>query len=531
MKTQEAKEKAEKGCGSIFRNFQVSYKNRTVPIFILAAACFLLYANSLNNEFISDDIAAILNNPNISQVFYRLNPFNILNSLIYRVAGNNPFPHHLVNVVLHFFNTTLVFFFLRLFFKIEASFLGACLFAAHPIHTEAVTWISGRPYIITSIFILGAFLLYYRATGRGSLTRNRKSNVSDYLLSLVISSYYMFTSLSFYFAFPFFIILFDLTFGSWRRNWKWWLPFIAVTSIKVLLLSRNMIFQRIDFVSREIGQQAGPSNFIFNLAYSFFSHLGLLFWPARLTLYHEPAVISREVLGAEILVLVILAISLPFIFKRSKELFFGLGLFILFLAPTYSPFMVSWLVAERYLYFPSVILSILLAFIYEKKTSKQNGSAPILLGAAVFIICASGVRTVARNEDWKTQERFWRQTALVSNKSPRAHNNMGDVYGREGNLDAAIREFKKAIELRPNYADAYHNLAHIYHDKGNIEEAVKFYREAIFFNPDLFESRLNLGLIYMSRGMLDSARIELKEAARIRPQDENARKALAMAAG
>ena len=133
---------------------------------ILAFLCFLVYANSLNNAFISDDIPSIVKNPFIShpwRVWTDLAAF--LNSLNYLVSGYNPFSYHLTNIIMHALVTILVFLFLNLFFKVEASFLAACLFAVHPIHTEAVTWISGRGYLINALFILGIYLLYQKATG------------------------------------------------------------------------------------------------------------------------------------------------------------------------------------------------------------------------------------------------------------------------------------------------------------------------------------------------------------------------------
>ncbi len=63
---------------------------------------------------------------------------------------------------------------------------------------------------------------------------------------------------------------------------------------------------------------------------------------------------------------------------------------------------------------------------------------------------------------------------------------MGDVYYQEGNIDSAIREFKKAIEIRPDFADAYFNLGSIYYYlKGDTAEAVKNFRLAVSFNPQL----------------------------------------------
>ena len=493
---------------------------------ILIALCFLLYANSLNNVFISDDIPAILKDPNISRpLYYWLYPPGLLNSFNYLIAGYNPFIYHLTNIVLHSLNTILIFIFLNLFFKTEASLLAACLFAAHPIHAEAVTWVSGRPYLITSLFILTAYLLYHNIAV--AVNDGRRINFMRYLLCFFIFSYYMIINFSFNFIFPFFLILLDITFGRWRKTWKLWLPFLGFLSLRVLL-ARNLIAGRISFVAEEIGQEVTWSNPVFNFAYSFFAHMWLLLWPAKLTLYHEPAVISAPALRIELFFLVLLIISLPFIFKKAKELFFGIAVFILFLAPTYSPVMVSWLVAERYLYFPSIILSIFLAFFYERIVARSKRFAGPTLAVSIFVIASFGVRTVARNEDWKTAQSFWRQTALISYNSPRAHNNMGDAYCQEGNLEGGIREFKKAIELKPDYADAYHNLANVYHNKGDLEEAIMSYQQAVSFNPKLFESHYNLGIIYLGLGRFDSAKFELEKALQIRPEDENARQALDM---
>ncbi|MBI5145258.1 MAG: hypothetical protein HZA27_03625, partial [Candidatus Omnitrophica bacterium] len=106
--------------------------------FILIILCFLAYFNSLNNQFVSDDIQSIAKNPLIGQPqTYLIDPANLLNSLAYLIGRFNPFPYHLASVIIHTLNTILIFFFLVLFFKPETSFLGAGLFAVHPIHTEA----------------------------------------------------------------------------------------------------------------------------------------------------------------------------------------------------------------------------------------------------------------------------------------------------------------------------------------------------------------------------------------------------------
>lgn len=494
---------------------------------ILTALCFLVYANSLNNAFVSDDMPAIVNNPMISGPLHWLHPVMLLNSLNYLTGGQNPFAYHLTNIILHCIAAILVFKFLNLFFGPMPGLLGAGLFAAHPVNAEAVGWISGRPYILLAIFILSAYFLYNSATGFTG--KKNRFNPAHYLLSLLLFAYYLIENLYFYVLFPFFLVLSDFTFGRWRKNWRYWAPFLAILALR-LILAKGIISWRISYVAKEAGAAgAAWSNPIYNMAYSLYSHAALLLWPAKLTLYHEPAVISRLTLKCTLVALSGLLILLPFIFKKAKEIFFALGIFILFLSPTYSPVMVAWLAAERYLYFPSIALCMVFAFLYERysiRAEKLKTKSVAVLFLFIFIISAFAARAVARNEDWKTPERLWRQTVLASPESPRAHNNMGDAFAQEGNLDAAIGEFKKAIELRPDYADAYHNLANIYQKQGSLEDAARFYKEAIRFNPELFESHFDLGLIYLNSGEIDAAVEHFKKAQELRPEDTDALAAL-----
>ncbi len=132
---------------------------------VLITLCFLVYANSLNNAFVSDDIPAITENPVISQPLRSwLNPAALLNSLCYLIVKDNPWLYHLVNIILHSINTILVFLFLSLFFSPASSLLGASLFAVHPVHVEAVAWVSGKPYLFLTLAVLGTYLLYNKST-------------------------------------------------------------------------------------------------------------------------------------------------------------------------------------------------------------------------------------------------------------------------------------------------------------------------------------------------------------------------------
>lgn len=494
---------------------------------ILIFACFLAYANSLNNAFVSDDIEGIVNNPLLAKPLnYWALPFGLITSLNYLVFGLNPFSYHLINIILHYSCTVLVFLFLGLFFSQQAGFWGALLFALHPVHTEAVSWVSGGPYLVTTLFILAIYLLYYRASYFEQLSRQQKS--ISYLSALLLFTYYLIGSHSFFALTPFLLVSCDIIFQKWRKNWKLWIPFLAILILR-LLFTGSSLAGRIASVAQDVGTTR--SNPVFNLAYSLSTHFMLLIWPDKLTLYHEPAVVSQAVLIVELSATCLLFITLLLLFisKKAKEIVFGLIIFIIFLAPTYSPVTISWLVAERYLYLPSLLLVIMLCFIYDRCLVKSSGLKAKFI---VFLAALSAVylaRTVIRNEDWKTPERFWRATVEISQLSPRSHNNMGDVYGREGNIAGAIREFKEAISLRPDYADAYHNLANTYQSQGNIKEAVQNYQKAISIRPQLAESRINLGVIYINSGAVEPAIEQFEAALKIKPGDPSIQQALSFA--
>jgi len=497
-------------------------KKERLYCLILVGICFFVYANTLKNSFVFDDIAAILESPSIFHPLrFWTEPSQLLNSLCYFSVEFNPFLYHLLSIILHSLNSILVFFFLRIFFPAGASFLAACLFAAHPVHTEAVSWVSGKPYLILALFILIVLLIYNKATNR--TTSASKVNHPLYILSLVIFSYFMIRNYGFYFTFPIMLAMLDIVLGRWRENWKLWIPFFCVMILR-LLFAKSAILGRISTVANITGAEiTQTTNPIINLTVVFFSHLWLLLWPAKLTVYHEPIEFSPLMLDSGIITLILLGLIMPFIFKKHKELFLGLVFFILFFTPVYSFVPVSSLVAERYIYFPSISLSIFAAFLYERYTKNHIRRHRIIaLSIFLFLMSAYSIRSIVRNRDWKDQERFWKATIKVSYKSPGALNGIGLVYQKEGKTEKAIESFRTAIQIQPKYANAYNNLGNLLGEMGNKEEAIELFKKAIEVNPKYLEAYNNLGNIYSEMGKKDEAIALYKKVIELNPEDLDA---------
>ena len=314
--------------------------------------------------------------------------------------------------------------------------------------------------------------------------------------------------------FPLIIILYDVIFGRWRRTRKYWFWFLIPVAIKLIAI-KGLVSQRVVEVSMDTGSTAF-TNPLFNSVYSFFYHSYILLWPAKLTLYREPMVITSFWLKVEIISLAIMLLFLPLIYKRSKQLFFALCFFVLFLSPTFSPITICWLVADRYIYLPSVAFSMVIAFFVEKSAK------PVIIRRIAYVflallVMAYSARTLVRNRDWRTHASIWRATVAASPASPKAHLNMGDVWSLEGDLEKSVREFRLTAQLKPDYAEAYHNLANIYYKMGRIDDAIANYRKAATLKPSLWQSYQDMGIIYYQRGDYAFARDCFKKAVEINP--------------
>lgn len=126
------------------------------------------------------------------------------------------------------------------------------------------------------------------------------------------------------------------------------------------------------------------------------------------------------------------------------------------------------MVAERFLYIPSVGFCFLLAIILVRLSGMRSfGLSPqafkgIAILLLILLLSFYSVTTIRRNDDWQDSFTFWSQTVRTSPQSPRARYNLGNAYLWEGKLDEAIFEYKTAIGISPAHAKAHNNLALAY---------------------------------------------------------------------
>ncbi len=483
----------------------------------LAFLILVVYFNALNNDFLSDDIAAIKENPLIGKVriFWRPPYFDLplrsfLNFLIYHLFDLKPLFYRLPNVFFHLGSTFLIYFLLNFFFKPPLPFFTAGIFAVHPILTEAVTWISGGPYSNSAFFVLLALFTYIFAK-----KTNKKIFYFWSIISFFIALLFSEKTLAFAAIFPFY----ELCFGSFKKNWLKILPYLILGAFWVFYLF-GLIGTRITELQTAYYQEPGLNNPLTQIPIAISSYLELIFWPKNLAFYHSELNFTPFQFSLKAIITLIYFAVLIYFLKKDRSLFFWLAFFLIALSPTLTPLRIAWVVAERYVYLASLGIFIFMVFLISK-TEKlfKNQKAPLII--FIILILGFSIRTIIRNFDWKNQDTLWLATAKTSPSSPQNHNNLGDLYARRGEFEKAIEEFQTAIALKPNYADAYHNLANIYWQVGKIDLAEENYQKALNFNPYLWQSAQNLAALYFNQKKFALAIENMEKAIAINPQNPN----------
>ena len=575
---------------------------------VISIVSLICYANSLNNDFVFDDKAVIVKNELIrdirntplifttnywegyrwegieknEQSLYR--PLVIFSyALNYFVSGLKPFNYHLFNLLLHLINSILVFWFCLYLFESSrwgSSLTVSLLFAAHPIHTEAVTSVVGRAELFYFCFFILALIFYIKA-------RVHKSSQSSLYYLLSLGSYFL-ALLSKEGAITLLgvVVLIDWLYhyqGELRAMLDNGLNTIKRNYFGFLLVT--LIYIIIRFIVLENPINPGSITLLDNplITASFWprtitalkiigNYIVLLLFPIRLsadysfnqipvaTTIFEPGLLYS-------LFLVVIAVGLAFRwFKRAKIISFAILFFFITLSVTSNLLVViGTIMAERLLYLPSLGFCIFVVALVQVAMTGIFQKRPILslysLGTVMLLLVSLyGLRTFVRNRDWRDEAHLFSSVIKNAPESARGHNQMAAVYFQEGDYEMTLNEAKRAIEIHPDYKEAHYCLGNTYskigrHNKAVIElmrtlrlhprypsalinlgtsyhhlkqydKAIKVYRDLITIRPDYAEAYNNLGISYYFKGMVRKAIKAYLHALELKPDYAEASKNL-----
>ncbi len=471
----------------------------------------VLYFNALGGDFVSDDYASISQNPNVGNInvmFAGGNTAVLTNYFINMLFGSTvPIAYHVVSVLLFITFVWVAFVAIMLVFnEVWLSRIMILLFAVLPVHVESVSWISGRIYLLISLWVMLGFIsfLYFL-----------RNNNWKYLLSMIV-----FFTLGFVTDKPrpfalFLIIGLYLIYKKVNlkqfKIFRHWPVLIGMIIIAGLIAWPN-VMTRINSVNS--GYNSSGSIFynpFFQYPTAMAKYLQLLFIPMDLTLYHTMYTIPVW-LNWFILLTYITAVI--YFYFKDKRIFFALVFIFAGTAPSMAPVKVSWLVAERYVFLGSLGFCLFLALCFERIRKKNLYVSVILLAVLMSFY---SIRTFMRNIDWQTNHNLWVNTVQVSPNSHNAWNNIGDDYDKLKQYDNAIKGFTQSTVVKPDYADAYHNRANIFYKTGQLELARDSYNTALRYSPTLFQTYFSLVQIDMMQKRYDLAFEHAQAVVKIQP--------------
>lgn len=537
-------------------NLRYPTNKHVIALILLVFISIILFSNTFRNSFIWDDEHLIVDNRYIkglkhipflftTQYWNHHHPGmkgqyrpvrTVTFALDYYLWKSNPFGYHLSNLLLHILNVILIYFLIyRLvgiskseeglagrnldWFKLlNPAFLTALFFAAHPIHTESVTWIKNRSDLLSLLFFLLSFLLFIRYR----LRKEIKTRILSYSLALFCFILALFSK-EMALSLPLVLVLYALCFlpkKEYSKTITKILPFLAVailyfvfklTTLGMLISAENIpkigLYSNILVVLKTIGY-----------------YLKLLILPVNLNAerllsipksFLEPAILSSAISLSLLLIIIIKT------FKYAKIVTFAiLWIFLTLLPASNILFLSGRPIAEQRLYIPSLGFCLLLGMGISKLLSlelKSNIFRNLTALFSIFILTFYSTTLIKRNLDWRNSLSLWSKTAQASPDSVRAYNNLGLAYYAFNKNEEAIALFKKAIEINPDYADVYSNLALAYCAINKNEEAIALYKKAIEINPDYADAYNNLGLTYYAINKNEEAIALFKKAIEINP--------------
>jgi tetratricopeptide (TPR) repeat protein len=149
-----------------------------------------------------------------------------------------------------------------------------------------------------------------------------------------------------------------------------------------------------------------------------------------------------------------------------------------------------------------------------------------------------GVRAFGQTSYWKNSQTLWNHTLAVTTENDVAHNNLGFLCLRRGELDEAVSEFTTALNIRSRNTQTHYSLgtALIENNLGNAlarkqlwDSAIDHLQEAVKLRPDYADGYFNLGSVLFQQGRIDQAIAQWRKALEIRPLDAEALRNVASA--
>ncbi|HXT10192.1 MAG TPA: tetratricopeptide repeat protein [Candidatus Angelobacter sp.] len=535
-----------------------------LPALLLALIVIIAYIPALHGQFIWDDDSMVTNNlplrsltglwhiwfvPGATQQYYPLTYTSFW--IDYHLWGLHPFAYHFENIFLHAIDAILVWRILRRL-NVKGAWLGAALFAVHPVCVESVAWIAERKntlsvfFFLLSTFAAIEFWLPRQKTPAAKTAPNPESPCFGpqqfYWLALALYVCALWTKTAIV-GLPCVILL--LTW--WKRGRLRWkdialtLPFFAVglaIGLFTTSIEHHFVLAAgdIDEWKLSLGQK-----FII-AGRAFWFYLGKLCWPHPLMFFYPRWVLHAAQPLEYLPLAAAVALFVVLWWKRragTLPLLLALAYFVIMLFPALGfvnifPFRYSF-VADHFQYAaaigPFAFAGAGITSLFRKDLNREREATSLTAdhhplrhevgerdgvrwrsgfrGIQFWLIAAGltvlAVLTWLQTGIYRNLEILWRDTIAHNPASWAAHDNLGRYLVQFRRFDEAESEFHQAIAIRPNDHIAYYDLGLEAAIEGHLNDAVADFNKTLELNPDFATAHFELGNVFTREGALTNA--------------------------
>jgi tetratricopeptide (TPR) repeat protein len=517
---------------------------------LIAAFIVLLYFNSLGNLFTNWDDGMIYQNSSIRDLswegikkiftFEKGNTYQPVRMLSYAIDYHywrlNPLGYHITSILFYILTCIVVFFTLRLLsaeLREKASLdsdsrvaiLGTLLFAAHPVHVEAVTWLAARKEVLQGFFFFLGLFLYLKANEK---TGGRAFYF--YLGLVVLSVLVAILSKPSAVVFPGIIAVYEISkrkrrvITFFKHHWVFFISLLILSAIFTLILLKVM------FEAGGIKHYKGDS-FASNLlvcVYVFLQNIRLLL----VTINYSAAysfLVNMPVLCVTNVILFLVVLSLFAVsilsLRWTRIIFFSFFFFFITLLPYLNIIPISTLKADRYVFIASFSYIFMLGvafdrlYAYRHKRFSRGFFKFLSVTVFLFLLASYSFMAIRQNSLWENSYTLWADAVEKNPESNTANAMMGVVYMQLGMDRGALKYLEKAVQLLPYDYLSRNNLGIVYGRLGEPEKALKELMTAISLKPEDNTIKINLSAFYEGQKEYEKAENVLKYLLSKNPKD------------
>lgn len=510
---------------------------------VVLAITAATYARTLRFDFVSDDGLQIADNqyikswhyipqffvttvwghlyPNSPHSFYR--PVFLLWNLVnYSLFGLNTVGWHAATVALFLLVTALVYSLVR---KIaperpNLAWLTALIFGVHPIHHDAVVWISGVTESLFAVFLLAGFLAYLNS---------RERNRAAWMLASCVCYAFAVFSKETGIVLPAMVFAYAWIADGSDRGMSArlaqavgaTLPYVPVVAI--YLAMRFHVLSNFEHANVPMSAWGLATTWPSVL----FFYLRQWVLPIRFAQYYDMAYYDGLNLRGVVLPAALVAAVAGGIFWARKqlgarEMSIAASWLILPLLPAMdlAVFQPGQLAHDRYFYVPSIGAAMLTAMLIERvgKSRTEIWGMPRRM-VAIGLLLAGGLAacTVAAEGQWVNNLVLLTRSHQVAPKNAAVRNDLAAEWIDHGQLDNAQTLLRALVQEHPDDWMAWLNLGRVHYQKQNYAAAVDDVQHTLAVNPSSGIAYVLLGQSQLKAGHIPEALTSMHEAVRLLP--------------